>query len=54
MTIDTTLVNYNAVEPMYAAHYLIEQRVTGWEHDAAALLAFVERDWAAHTFGEGP
>ena len=28
---------------MYAAQYLIEKRVPGWEADAASLLAFVEQ-----------
>ena len=31
------------VRRMYAAQYLIEKRVPGWEADAASLLAFVEQ-----------
>eukprot|EP01047_Picozoa_sp_COSAG01_P049339 COSAG01_NODE_4884_length_4653_cov_20.654370_5_plen_455_part_00 len=41
--IDNSLDNYNAVEPMYAAQYLIEKKVPGWQEDAASLLAFVEQ-----------
>jgi hypothetical protein len=54
VTIDNTLDNYNAVEPMYAAQYLIEKRIPGWQSDAARLLTFVEKNLIFNNISNEP
>lgn len=52
--IDNSLDNYNAVEPMYAAQYLIELKVPGWQKDAAGLLEFVEKNLIFNNISNEP
>ena len=54
VSIDNSLDNYNAVEPMFAAQYLITHRIEGWESDAAKLIAFVERNLIFNDIADEP
>ena len=52
--VDTRLDNYNAVEPMYALFYLVEQRVKGWEDMGEDLLQFVAKNLIFNNISNEP
>jgi hypothetical protein len=49
--IDTTLTNYNSVQPLFAAEYLISRRLPGFAARAKSILSFVEDELIFTTNG---
>jgi hypothetical protein len=54
--VDTTLDNFNSVEPLFAAQYIINAREHDWRARAEKILSFVEKNliFTDHTNSTAP